>query len=69
MVGAHIIDMELSNISDLITVELSSGFGIALFLVIAIVYTIGQYFILHFSKRMTKIARGKNRYLLLATKE
>jgi hypothetical protein len=68
-VGAHIIDMELSNISDLITVELSSGFGIALFLVIAIVYTIGQYFILHFSKRMTKNARGKNHYLLLATKE
>jgi hypothetical protein len=68
-VGAHIIDMELSNISDLITVELSTSFGIALFLVIAIVYSIGQYFILHFSKRMTQMARGKNRYLLLATKK
>jgi hypothetical protein len=68
-VGGHIIDMELRNISDLITVELSSGFGIALFLVIAIVYTIGQYFISPFSKRMTKVARGKNRYILLATKE
>jgi hypothetical protein len=69
MVGALIVDMELSNISDLITVELFFGFGIALFLVIAVVYTIGQYFILHFSKRMTQMARGKNRYLLLAIKE
>jgi hypothetical protein len=49
-VGAHIIDMELSNISDLITVEFSSGFGIALFLVIAIVYTIGNILFYIFQK-------------------
>ena len=66
--GALVVDMELSNISDLITVELSSSFGVALFLVIVVVYTMGQYFILHFSKRMTKMAIGKNRYLLWATK-
>jgi hypothetical protein len=56
--------MELSNISDLITAELSSSFGILLFVVIAAVYTIGQYFILHFSKSETKAATARNRNLL-----
>jgi hypothetical protein len=60
--------MELSNISDLITAELSSSFGILLFIVIAAVYTIGQYFILHFSKTETKMTSARNRHLLWATK-
>ena len=60
--------MELSNISDLITAELSSSFGILLFIAIAAVYTIGQYFILHFSKTETKMTSARNRHLLWATK-
>ena len=60
--------MELSNISDLITAELSSSFGVLLFIVIAAVYTIGQYFILHFSKTETKMTSARNRHLLWATK-
>jgi hypothetical protein len=60
--------MELSNISDLIIAELSSSFGILLFIVILIVYTVGQYVILHFSKKATKITTPRNRHILWATK-
>jgi hypothetical protein len=64
IVAAVVVDMELSNISDLMTAELSSSFGILLFVVIAAVYTIGHYFILHFSKSETKAATARNRNLL-----
>lgn len=60
--------MELSNISDLIIAELSSSFGILLFIVILVVYTIGQYVILRFSKKATKITTPRNRHILWATK-
>jgi hypothetical protein len=60
--------MELSNISDLITAELSSSFGILLFISIAAVYIIGQYLILRFSKKATKITTPRNRHLLWATR-
>jgi len=60
--------MELSNISDLITAELSSSFGILLFMVIAAIYTIGQYFILHFSKTEIRMTTARNRHLLWVTK-
>jgi hypothetical protein len=68
IVAALVVDIELSNISDLITVELSSSSGILIFIVIAFAYTIGQFSIIHFSKMAAKTTISRNNYLLWATK-
>jgi hypothetical protein len=68
IVAALVVDIELSNISDLITGELSSSFGVIIFIVIAVAYTVGQSFIMHFSKMAAKTTISRNSYLLRATK-
>lgn len=68
IVAALVVDIELSNISDLITEEISSRFGIFLFIAIAIVYTIGQFFILNYSKAATIMTSARNSYLSRVTK-
>ena len=52
----------------MITEELSSSFGTLLFIVVAVVFTIGQFFILRFSKEATKMTSARNPYLSGVTK-
>ena len=52
----------------MITEELSSSFGVLLFVVVAVVFTIGQFFILHFSKAATETITARNPYLSRVTK-
>jgi hypothetical protein len=68
IVATLVVDIELSNISDLIAEELSSSFGILFFIIIAIVYTISQFLILRYSKMAIETTAARNRYLLWATK-
>ena len=51
--------MELSNVSDIITVQLSSSFGILSFILVTNAYTVGQYFILNFSKKDTSQSKER----------
>ena len=52
VISALIIDISLSNISDMISV--STNWGFAAFIAIAIVYAAGQYLILDFVKQKSK---------------
>ena len=54
-----IMDISLSNISDMIIV--SSNWGFAAFIAITIVYGVGQYLILDFVKQKSKSIRLKSR--------
>jgi hypothetical protein len=58
VVSSLIIDISLSNISDLISVSTSWGF--VAFIAIAIVYAVGQYLILDFVKQKSKSIRLKS---------
>src|SRR5215208_5525316 len=58
VVSFLIIDISLSNISDIISVSTSWGF--AAFIAIAIVYAVGQYLILEFVKQKSKSIRMKS---------
>ena len=58
VVSSLIIDISLSNISDLISV--STSWGLAAFIAIAIVYAVGQYLILEFVKQKSKSIRMKS---------
>ena len=53
-----IIDISLSNISDMISV--SNSWGFAAFIAITIVYAVGQYLILEFVKQKSKSIRLKS---------
>jgi hypothetical protein len=57
VVSALIVDISLSNISDLISV--STSWGIAAFTSVAVVYALGQYLILQFVKQKSKTIRMK----------
>jgi signal transduction histidine kinase len=52
------IDISLSNISDIVSV--SNSWGFAAFIAIAIVYAVGQYLILEFVKQKSKRIRMKS---------
>src|SRR5918995_1563310 len=58
VVSLLIIDISLSNISDIVSVSTSWGF--AAFIAIAIVYAVGQYLILEFVKQKSKRIRMKS---------
>ena len=60
VVSSLIIDISLSNISDLISV--STIWGFVAFIAIAIVYAVGQYLILDFVKQKSKSIRLKSPY-------
>jgi signal transduction histidine kinase len=61
VVSSLIIDISLSNISDLISV--STDWGFSAFIAIAIVYAVGQYLILEFVKQKSKKIRIKSRHI------
>jgi signal transduction histidine kinase len=61
VVSSLIIDISLSNISDLISV--STGWGFFAFVAIAIVYAVGQYLILEFVKQKSKRIRVKSPHI------
>jgi hypothetical protein len=54
VMAALIIDQSISNISDIITQEITSTSGVALFIAIATVYAVGQYYILEMVKAKNK---------------
>ncbi|MGH9975794.1 MAG: hypothetical protein ACRD8Z_08170, partial [Nitrososphaeraceae archaeon] len=58
VISALVIDISLSNISDMISVSTSWGF--AAFIAIAIVYAVGQYLILDFVKQKSKNIRFRS---------
>src|SRR5215211_1099569 len=61
VVSSLIIDISLSNISDIISVSTSWGFSA--FIAIAIVYAVGQYLILEFVKQKSKRIRMKSLHI------
>jgi signal transduction histidine kinase len=61
VVSSLIIDISLSNISDLISV--STDWGFSAFITIAIVYAVGQYLILEFVKQKSKKIRMKSQHI------
>jgi signal transduction histidine kinase len=61
VVSSLIIDISLSNISDLISV--STDWGFSVFIAIAIVYAVGQYLILEFVKQKSKKIRIKSQHI------
>ena len=61
VVSSLIIDISLSNISDLISV--STRWGFFAFVAIAIVYAVGQYLILEFVKQKSKRIRVKSPHI------
>src|SRR5215218_7589460 len=61
VVSFLMIDISLSNISDIISVSTSWGF--AAFIAIAIVYAVGQYLILEFVKQKSKKIRTKSPHI------
>jgi signal transduction histidine kinase len=61
VVSSLIIDISLSNISDLISV--STGWGFSSFIAIAIVYAVGQYLILEFVKQKSTRIRIKSPHI------
>jgi signal transduction histidine kinase len=58
IVSSLIIDISLSNISDIISVSTSWGFSA--FIAIVIVYAVGQYLILEFVKQKSRMIRTKS---------
>ena len=61
VVSSLIIDISLSNISDIISVSTSWGFSA--FIAIAIVYAVGQYLILEFVKQKSNRIRMKSPHI------
>jgi hypothetical protein len=57
------VDSEVGIIADFIPVELSSSVGIAVFIAIAIIFAVAQYFILAYVKQSNKEARARALYL------
>jgi hypothetical protein len=57
VISALIVDISLSNVSDIMNI--STWWGVAAFISIAFAYTIGQYLILQFVKQKSKTIRMK----------
>lgn len=68
IIVALVLDMELSNVSDIIKNQLITGWGITAFVAIILVYIIGQYFILDYVKRASIEIRSRDRCLLVSDK-
>ena len=58
---ALVVDMELSNVADLLHRAVSSQFGINTFIVISAIYLAGQYILLRFAKVMTADLRSQRK--------
>jgi len=58
-----IIDMELSNISDIISKKLSSSWGVVTFTFVIIIYNIAQYFLVKYVKDKSADLRTKQNVL------
>jgi hypothetical protein len=66
VIFALIVDMELSNVADILPSNISSKSGVAAFIAVSAIYLIGQYLVLRFSKVMTselRIRRKDVRYI------
>src|SRR5919202_4088091 len=63
--AALIVDTIINNVADFITSSIVSSFGIALFILICIVYGMSQYFILEIVKLKLEEVRIRSRYLNL----
>ena len=59
-----IVDMELSNVSDLLQSDVISRTGIYIFILISGVYLIGQYILVRASEAMTSDLRNQRRDVL-----
>src|SRR6266498_1508402 len=58
-----IIDMELSNVSDIISNLLSSTWGVVTFTFIVIVYSVAQYFLIRYVKDKSTAIKTKQNVL------
>ena len=58
-----IIDMELSNVSDIISNILNSSWGVVTFTFIVIIYTLAQYFLVKYVKDKSADLRTKQNVL------
>ena len=58
---ALVVDMELSNVADLLHTVINSQFGINTFIVISATYLAGQYILLRFARVMTADLRSQRK--------
>ena len=56
-----IIDMELSNVADILHRSIRSDIGVTIFIIISVVYLVGQYVLLRYSKLVTLDLRTKRK--------
>src|SRR6185436_11505064 len=61
LIFALIVDMELSNVADLVHGSITSLAGIDTVVVISSIYLVGQYILLHFAKVMTTDLRSRKK--------
>jgi hypothetical protein len=61
VIFALIIDMELSNVADILHGSISSNVGVTVFIIISVIYLIGQYVLLRFSKFVTSDLRTRRK--------
>ena len=62
---ALVVDMELSNVADILQRTIASERGIITFIIITTIYLFGQYLILKFSKAKTIELRTRNKEVRL----
>jgi hypothetical protein len=65
---ALIIDIGISNIADILSKQAVTFWGVTLFVIIAVIYVLGQYFILGLVKAKNEETDTRRRFLNIASK-
>src|ERR1051326_3612556 len=63
-----VLDMELSNVADILHEEISSPTGVGVFILISLVYLILQFLLLQFSRQNTADLRARRRDIRIIDK-
>lgn len=61
LISALVIDMELSNVADIIHNYISTRPGVGAFIIISVIYLVGQYLLLSYSKGTTAELRSRRK--------
>lgn len=65
---ALVIEYGISNVADILSKQITTFQGIALFIVIGIIYVVGQYFILEMIKAKNRESKIKAPFIEFVTK-
>jgi hypothetical protein len=63
-----VLDMELSNVADILHKDISSPTGVGVFILISLVYLILQFLLLQFSRQNTADLRARRRGIKIIDK-